>query len=420
MKVLSIIGTRPEAIKMAPVIHALEREQGVTSRVCSTGQHRELLDQMLGLFGLKPDHDLGIMRPRQSPDQVTCSVLSGLAPVLERERPDWVLVQGDTTTVMAASLAAFWRQISVGHVEAGLRTFDKYSPFPEEVNRRMAGVIADLHFAPTSWAADNLRREGVPEEHIVTTGNTGIDSLQHMAELPFAPAGTALEAVPFDGRRVILVTAHRAENFGHNMHVICRALRDIAERWDDVHLAYPVHLNPQAREAAYEHLADLPNVSLLPPLDYQPLVWLMRHSHFVITDSGGIQEEAAGLSKPVLVLRETTERPEAVRAGTATLVGARADEILLHARRLLDSSAAHESMATVPNPYGDGHAASRIVSALRQRGAASPGIGHVYERPMPEHPLDGLLRHATEGLPPQYREHVRSRFERRRRERTLS
>lgn len=420
MKVMTVIGTRPEAIKMARVIRELDAHPAVDARVCVTGQHREMLDPMLDLFEIESDHDLAVMRPGQTLTDTTQAVLGGMGEVLEEERPDWVLVQGDTTTVMATSLAAFYQRINVGHVEAGLRTFDKYAPFPEEVNRRIAGVVADLHFAPTEWAASNLRREGVPESRIHVTGNTVIDSLLHVGGLDFDPAGTPLEALPLDGRRLALVTAHRSENFGDGMDEICLGLKTIAQRHPELHLAYPVHLNPKARWAAYAHLDGLPNVTLLPPLDYQPLVWLLKRAHIVITDSGGLQEEAAGIGKPVLVLRDTTERPEGVEAGIAQLVGANQDSIVSCTTRLLEDEHFYRDTASVPCPYGDGTASLRIVDRLVRRLDEGRDSEHIYEQPRPEHPLDALLRQAgaavqagTSVNPGPYADRVLGRFKRR-------
>jgi UDP-N-acetylglucosamine 2-epimerase (non-hydrolysing) len=362
--VLSVFGTRPEAIKMAPVVRELAAHpDAFRSVVCVTGQHREMLDQVLSLFEIVPDYDLAVMTPGQTLAGVTTAVLTGLDRVLEEVRPDWVLVQGDTTTAMAASLGAFYRRIPVGHVEAGLRTDDKWQPFPEEINRRITGVIADLHFAPTAWSAGNLRREGVPEKRIVVTGNTVIDAIQWAAQLPFDPAGTPLADLPLGEKRLIVVTAHRRENFGQGIAEICAALRELAAR-DDVHIVYPVHLNPNVWEPVHAALGGVPNVTLLPPLEYRPLVWLLQQCHFVISDSGGIQEEAPGLGKPVLVLRETTERPEGVEAGTVRLVGACRERIVEWATRLLDDSIAYEQMARATNPYGDGRSAEALISIL--------------------------------------------------------
>ncbi len=298
---------------MAPVVKALEaRPDWIESRVCVTAQHREMLDQVLELFDMIPDYDLDIMGEDQSLAQVTASVFAGLDPVLTAERPDWVLVQGDTTTVMAAGLLAFYHRIKVGHVEAGLRTHDKHRPFPEEINRRVAGVVADLHFAPTAWARDNLLREGVAPEAVCVTGNPVIDALLMVADRPYDPGTGPLAGLPWE-RRIVLVTAHRRENFGRPLEEICAALIEIARRYpDDVHIVYPVHLNPNVQGPVYRLLGGVPNVTLLPPLDYLPLVHLMKRCTLVLTDSGGIQEEAPGLGKPVLVLREVTERPEGV------------------------------------------------------------------------------------------------------------
>jgi UDP-N-acetylglucosamine 2-epimerase (non-hydrolysing) len=365
IKVLSIIGTRPEAIKMIPVVQELAKHPYTfSSKVCVTGQHRQMLDSVLQLFDIVPDYDLNVMRSGQSLTNITTAILGGLESILQAEQPDWVVVQGDTTTTMAASLAAFYQRIKVAHLEAGLRTHDKYQPYPEEINRRMVSVIGDLHLAPTEWAADNLRREGVPENTISVTGNTVIDALKQVARLPFNPVNTVLEKLPIGRKRIILVTAHRRENFGQGMEEICLALKTIAKTHEDVHLVYPVHLNPNVQEPVYRHLGHLPNISLLPPLDYQPLVWLMKHSYMVLTDSGGLQEEAPALGKPVLVLRDTTERPEGIKAGTVRLVGADAEQIIHSVGHLLKDAVLYESMAQAVNPYGNGQAANKTVKAI--------------------------------------------------------
>lgn len=351
---------------MVPVVRELLRHPSVfTSRVCVTGQHREMLDQVLDLFGVTPHYDLNIMRPNQSLTDITATVVRGLGPILMAERPDWVLVQGDTTTTMAASLAASFLNCRVGHVEAGLRTYDKTQPFPEEINRRITGVLADLHFAPTEWAASNLYREGVSPDSVVVTGNTVIDAIQNVAARPFDPVGTPLGDLPVGRKRIIVVTAHRRGNFGDGMETICSALRELARRHREIHLVWPVHLNPNVNGVAHRYLDDMSNVTLLPPLDYRPLVWLLKQAYFVITDSGGLQEEAPGLGKPVLVLRETTERPEGVTAGTVKLVGADREKLLYWATQLLNNSETYEAMARAINPYGSGDAAQRIVRALR-------------------------------------------------------
>lgn len=379
IKVLSIFGTRPEAIKMAPVIKELERHPELFScTVCVTAQHRQMLDQVLQLFAIEPDYDLNIMKPGQNLFDITCSVLMGVKGVLENENPDLVLVHGDTTTSMAASLAAFYLRIPVGHVEAGLRTGNKYSPFPEEVNRHVTGVIADRHFAPTAWARDNLLREGINAEHIFITGNTVIDALltvagktripEHDAAIrailaEFLPASSTL--LTDHPARLILVTGHRRENFGDGFDNICRALSDIALAHADVEIIYPVHLNPAVQEPVRRTLGKKHgNIHLIEPVDYLPFVWLMDHSYLIITDSGGIQEEAPSLGKPVLVMRDTTERPEALAAGTVKLVGTNRDKIVGETAVLLNDAEAYRAMSLAHNPYGDGRAAEKIVAAL--------------------------------------------------------
>ena len=365
IKVFSIVGTRPEAIKMVPVIQELRRYPSeIVSKVCVTAQHRQMLDQMLELFQIVPDYDLNIMKRGQCLTSVTSMVLEGLKPILQAERPDWILIQGDTTTVMAAALAAFYQHIKIGHVEAGLCTYNNYDPFPEEVNRRLADVVADLLFAPTKWAADNLRREGVPEERIVLTGNTVIDALLQVTDMPFHPEGTPLANLPIDQKRIILVTSHRREKFGARIDKICVALKAIAEMYSDVHFAYPVHPNPNVRDRVYCMLSDISNITLLPPLDYLSFAWLLKKSYFVITDSGGLQEEAPGLGKPVLVVRDTTERPEGVRNGSVKLIGTSSLRIFHETTKLLTDRDAYQAMAQGINPYGDGRAAQRIVSSL--------------------------------------------------------
>ena len=365
MKVICVFGTRPEAIKMAPVLKGLHRHlREFETKVCVTAQHRQMLDQVLNLFEIVPDYDLNVMQDSQSPTQVASAVLARLEPILDAEQPDWVLVQGDTTTVVAASIAAFYARAKVGHIEAGLRTFDKYQPFPEEINRRVGSVIADLHFAPTQRARQNLLTEGVPDETIRVTGNPVIDALHMVSNLPYDPMRGRLKDVPWD-KRLILVTAHRRENFGKPLEQICLALREIAQTYaSDVHIVYPVHLNPDVQEPARHILGNVAGVTLTEPLDYLPLVYLMKQATLVLTDSGGIQEEAPGLGKPVLVLREVTERPEPVEAGTVKVIGTEAQTILRETARLLDDRAEYARMAHAVNPYGDGHASARIVAAL--------------------------------------------------------
>jgi len=350
---------------MAPVIKELERfPDKITSRVCVTAQHREMLDQVLELFDIEPDYDLNLMRPGQTLTSLTSKVLTELEPVFREEAPDWVLLQGDTTTVMAASIAAFYSRVKIGHVEAGLRTFDKQSPFPEEINRKIAGAIADLHFAPTEGARSNLLREGIDKNTIHVTGNPVIDALHMASQLEYDIATGPLANIPFD-KRIILVTSHRRENFGRPLEQICEAIKEIAIQYSgDVHFVFAVHMNPNVKAPVYRILADVPNVSLLPPLDYLPLVQLLKRCSIVLTDSGGIQEEAPSFGKPVLVLRDTTERPEAVEAGTVKLVGTNTDQVASWMRNLLDNPTAYVEMAKAINPYGDGLAARRIVNHL--------------------------------------------------------
>jgi len=364
LRVLSIFGTRPEAVKMAPVVDRLVATPGVESSVCVTAQHRQMLDQVLDLFDIQPDYDLDIMRPDQALSDLTAALFTDLDPVLQDTQPDWVLVQGDTTTVMATALLAYYHRIRVGHVEAGLRTGDKWQPFPEEVNRRVASAIADLHFAPTPQARENLLREGVPSERVIVTGNPVIDALQTIAARPYEFESGPLVGIPWN-RRVILVTAHRRENFGQPLTNIFSAIRSIAENYaEQVHFVYPVHLNPNVHRPAHRALGGIPNITLLEPLDYLPMVHLMKRAYLVLTDSGGIQEEAPAFGVPVLVMRRLTERPEAVEAGTARLVGTDPEKIVTEASRLLDDEGAHAAMARAINPFGDGHASERIVQAL--------------------------------------------------------
>jgi UDP-N-acetylglucosamine 2-epimerase (non-hydrolysing) len=359
IRVLSIFGTRPEAVKMAPVVRELARTPEIDDKVCVTAQHREMLDQVLDLFSITPDIDLDLMQPGQSLADLTARVFTHLEPVLDDFQPDWILVQGDTTTVMSAALLAYYHQIKVGHVEAGLRTGDKFQPFPEEINRRVAGVVADLHFAPTEWSRQNLLRENTPDEQIIVTGNPVIDALQWVSQLP-APQ-LPIPTSP----RLVLITAHRRENFGQPLENICNAIKTLSDHYaGDAHFVYPVHLNPNVQEPVYRLLGDHPNITLLPPLDYLPLVHVMKRATIVLTDSGGLQEEAPGLGVPTLVLRNTTERPEGIEAGTLKLVGTDSEIIITEARRLLDDPKAHADMSGAKNPYGDGHSAERIVKAI--------------------------------------------------------
>ncbi len=371
LRVLSVFGTRPEAVKMAPVVRLLSNTPGIESLVCVTAQHRQMLDQVLELFQIQPDVDLDLMRPDQSLAELTAAVFTHLDPVLRRLQPDWVLVQGDTTTVMAAALLSYYHRIKVGHVEAGLRTGDKWQPFPEEINRRVAGVVTDLHFAPTEWSRQNLLREGVPAEQIIVTGNPVIDALHSVSNLP--PDAESLRllgqaGIPVEGkaeRRLVLITAHRRENFGAPLENICTALKTLAETYgDSLQLVYPVHLNPNVQGPVYRLLGDVPNIILTPPLDYLPMVHMMKRAALVLTDSGGLQEEVPGFGVPVLVMREVTERPEGVQAGTVRLVGTDTQHIVNQARLLLDNPAEYARMASAANPYGDGKAAQRILQAI--------------------------------------------------------
>ena len=364
MKILSVFGTRPEAVKMAPVIQRLAQTPKIESRVCITAQHRQMLDQVLNLFDIRPDYDLDLMRDNQTLAELSAAIFTHLDSVFADFEPDWVLAQGDTTTVAITSLLAYYRRIRFGHVEAGLRTHDKWQPFPEEINRRIAGVIADLHFAPTGQAKQNLLNEGIPEKIIAVTGNPVIDTLQIVAQQPEPEEVTQLfDNLDIGNRELILVTAHRRENFGQPLEDICFALKGLAER-GNVEIVYPVHLNPNVQEPVHRILGDVPHVTLLPPLDYLPLVHLQKKSKIILTDSGGIQEEAPAFGVPVLVLREVTERPEGVEAGTLKLVGTDTSNILREAQRLLDDPSAHAEMAKAVNPFGDGHAAERIVEAI--------------------------------------------------------
>lgn len=368
LKVLCVFGTRPEAIKMAPVVRELEGAPGIVSRVCVTAQHREMLDQVLSLFGITPDYDLNLMKQGQDLTDITAAVLQGLRVVLRDFAPDLVLVHGDTTTTLAASLAAYYERVPVGHVEAGLRTGDILSPWPEEVNRKVAGTIAALHFAPTTRARDNLLRENVAPGTIDVTGNTVIDALQHVVariENGAALRDGLASGFNFDtSRRIVLVTGHRRESFGGGFDRICAALARLAAR-PDVEIVYPVHLNPQVKGPVEHYLGALPNVHLIAPQSYLPFVYLMHRATLILTDSGGVQEEAPSLGKPVLVMRETTERPEAVEAGTVRLVGTDTTKIVATATELLDNTTAYDAMSVAHNPYGDGKAAGRIVAAIR-------------------------------------------------------
>ncbi len=370
IKVLSVFGTRPEAIKMAPLVNLLKQDQSIDSRVCVTGQHREMLDQVLKLFHIVPEYDLAIMKAGQDLYDVATSILLNIKPVLRDFQPDIVLVHGDTSTTFAAALACYYEKIAVGHVEAGLRTGNIYSPWPEEANRRLTGAITTLHFAPTATSRDNLLRENTAADSIEVTGNTVIDALhQVVAKIDADEALSQQFATEFpygqDGRRLILVTGHRRESFGAGFENICAALKSIAEQFPDCDVVYPVHLNPNVREPVYRLLSNSPNVHLIAPQDYLPFVYLMSRSYLVLTDSGGIQEEAPSLGKPVLVMRDTTERPEAVAAGTVKLVGTDQQVIVSEVHKLMTDQAYYDSMSFAHNPYGDGLACGRIVESIK-------------------------------------------------------
>ncbi|WP_337180483.1 non-hydrolyzing UDP-N-acetylglucosamine 2-epimerase [Sphingopyxis granuli] len=367
MHIISVFGTRPEAIKMFPVVHALQVQAGIDARVCVTAQHREMLDQVLDIARIAPDVDLDVMTPNQSLDALLARLVTGLGEVFDRDRPDRILVHGDTLTTMAATLAAYFRKIPVGHVEAGLRSGNIYHPWPEEVNRKVAGAVADLHFAPTETAAAALRAENVPAERIHVTGNTVIDALlatrARIDEEPSLAAGLDPLLARFAGRRIIAMTSHRRENFGDGMTAIAEAIAGIAAR-DDVAVIFPVHPNPHVRGAMEPILGGLSNVALIDPLDYPHFVRLLAASDLVLTDSGGVQEEAPSLGKPVLVMRETTERPEGIEAGTARLVGTDRNRIVAEIFSLLDDKDAYDAMARAHNPFGDGRAAERIAEIV--------------------------------------------------------
>jgi len=368
LKVLSIFGTRPEAIKMAPVVKELERRpDSFESVVAVTAQHREMLDQVLDLFKIEPDYDLDIMKPGQDLFDITSRALLGLKPVLEDAKPDIILVQGDTTTTFIAALAAFYLKVQVGHVEAGLRSFDKHHPFPEEINRALTTVIADYHFPPTQTSKQNLLACGVPEERIYITGNTVIDALIQTIKPGYTFTQPDLKAVDFDNKRIILVTSHRRENWGEPLRQICRAIKEIAQKNPDIEVVFSVHLNPLVQQTAREILGGVERVHLIKPLGYEPFVQLIDKSYLILTDSGGIQEEAPSLGKPVLVLREVTERPEGVEAGTVRVVGRDMGKIVDAAQLLLGNAAEYNKMARAVNPYGDGHASQRIADILEKQ-----------------------------------------------------
>lgn len=364
IKAMTVFGTRPEAIKMAPLAIALEQCPEIDAQVCVTAQHREMLDQVLEMFHIKPDFDLDIMKERQTLVGITTRVLEGLDRVIKEAQPDVVLVHGDTTTTFAGALAAFYNQVKVGHVEAGLRTYDKYSPYPEEMNRCLTGVMADFHFSPTVANKNNLLKENVKADKIYITGNTVIDALKSTVQKDYKFSDPTLASLDFSAERVILVTAHRRENLGEPLRNICRALRLLVDTYPDIRIVYPVHLNPAVREVVFDILGGHERVSLIDPVNVDDLHNAMARCYLVMTDSGGLQEEAPSLAKPVIVLRNETERPEAVEAGTVKVAGVQQESIVALAKELIEDRAAYEKMAHAANPYGDGHASGRIVDAL--------------------------------------------------------
>ena len=364
-KIMSVFGTRPEAIKLAPVIKELQKHSdSLKSVVAVTAQHRQMLDSVLNVFAIKPDYDMNIMAEGQGLSDITCKVLKNIESIYETEQPDLVLVQGDTTTVFAASLAAYYKHIPVGHVEAGLRSHNKYHPFPEEINRCLTSIIADIHFAPTDKAKDNLSSEGVDEDSICVTGNTVIDALLDVAAFDFKFDTDLLNNIK---GKIILITAHRRENFGKPLIDICNAILTLAKRYPDVTFIYPVHPNPNVRHTVYAILGNRPNILLIEPLEYVPFVHLMKRAHIMLTDSGGIQEEAPSLNKPVLILRKVTERPEVVEAGGAKLVGTNPDTIIAETIRLLEDTKEYNRMANIVNPFGDGRAAQRVINFIKHK-----------------------------------------------------
>ncbi len=371
-KVMTVFGTRPEAIKMAPVVQALRSSEELRTVVVVTAQHREMLDQVLDIFGITPDYDLDIMQDAQSLSEIVTRTLLGLEEPLEKEKPDLILVHGDTATTFAGALSGFYRHIQVGHVEAGLRTHNKYSPYPEEMNRRLAGCLSDIHFAPLGAHRDNLISEGTPQESIHVTGNTVIDALLGMASIPYGFTCPRLASIDYTRSRVLLVTAHRRENLGEPMRRICRALKTLVEIRPDVEVVFPVHLNPAVRQDVFQILGDTPRIHLLDPVDYQTMVALMSRCYLVLTDSGGLQEEAPSLDKPVLVLRDVTERPEGVESGTLALVGTDEERVVSSVLKLLDDPCEYRRMAKARNPYGDGQAALRIRDAILWKFGINP------------------------------------------------
>ena len=364
MKVMCVFGTRPEAIKMAPIVKVLKKEPEIETIVCVTAQHREMLDQVLSLFNIVPDYDLNIFKSGQSLTEITTKAIIGLEEVIIKEKPDVLLVQGDTTTVFAGALAAFYQKVKIGHVEAGLRSGNLYSPYPEEANRKLTGILANYHFAPTERNRQNLLKEDYPEEDIFITGNTVIDALQYAIKEDYTFNIQELNDIDYESKNVILLTSHRRENIGKPMENIFSAISDIVKKYEDVEVVFPMHLNPKVRDVAYKVFGDNSRIHLIEPLDYEPFTNLMAKCHIIVTDSGGLQEEAPTLGKPVLVVREETERPEGVEAGTAKLVGTSYDSLYKNLDLLLSNEAEYDKMAKAVNPYGDGKASERIVEIL--------------------------------------------------------
>lgn len=364
MKIMTVFGTRPEGIKMAPIVKELEKRKGIESIICITAQHRQMLDQVLNLFDIKPDYDLNIFKPGQTLTEITTRALKGLEEVIIKEKPDVLLVQGDTTTVFAGALAAFYQKVKIGHVEAGLRSGNLYSPYPEEANRKLTGVLTDFHFAPTERNRQNLLKEDYPDEKIFITGNTVIDALQYAVKEDYIFDMDLLNNLDYSNKRVILLTSHRRENIGKPMENVFTAIRDIVEKYEDVELVYPMHLNPKVREIANKILSNNNRIHLIEPLDYEPMANLMAKVHLIVTDSGGLQEEGPTFGKPVLVVREETERPEGIEAGTAKLVGTKYKNVFDELNLLLSNEDEYNKMANAVNPYGDGKASERIVDVL--------------------------------------------------------
>jgi UDP-N-acetylglucosamine 2-epimerase (non-hydrolysing) len=384
IKILTVFGTRPEAIKISPVLECIKKYNAshkklvIKSIICVTAQHRDMLDQVLELFDIMPDYDLNLMTPNQNLAVLTQKCLDGLYSVIQKAKPDWMLIQGDTTTVMAGALAAYYSNVKIGHIEAGLRTYDKYNPFPEEINRRIASCVADLHFAPTKDAQKNLLNEGIPSHKIYITGNTGIDALLTMRKKAKEIRWDAIadlkqykNILNDDKKKIVLVTGHRRESFGVGFMNICKALKDLARKNEDITIVYPVHLNPNVNKPVMKVLGNIGNIILTKPLEYLPFVKLLDRSYFILTDSGGIQEEAPTLGKPVLVMRDATERPEAIRSGVAKLVGTKPQNIYIESLKLIRNKAFYEKMAKAVNPYGDGKAAARIINKIIEMKQAS-------------------------------------------------